>query len=593
SGTLPEAGAAQMRAPEAEDAAGAADQPADAPARDVIVAIPEAAMPDGPAAQSEPETSLPAGSETQAPPTEVLAATPETPATEAARSLAPEPAPEAPEPVVIEIERLDTPAAPAVEPEAVDETPEAEPAPQPARTGEAAAVAGSASPESEAPVEAPAEETTATEASGATIAPAAGASALEADGPSAEPDAAALLPADTSPPVSENTPEPPEVLPQAQASEAGVVASTGSQNEAGPAAETSPAEAEPEVPLAPVQATNTPASEPLLAQAPPALPSEPSPEPSPEPSTAPPGEPSPATTPEPAPEPSSGGTASGRPPVLPMPSGATGIAVNRGAAAEESAQRPGGAAVVRRLPVTAEAADPTDTDPSAEPDLSDLPAVRRFAATPALMPGEVPMGVVLIEAAEAEAAILALALPLTIALDPADSDAPRRAAVYRAAGHEIALIATGVPALATASDLAVTLDGWRRAFPETVAIIDRPVNGLGANARLARNMAEMLASEGLGAVSLRDGPDAWLGAARNEGLPSAPVYRDLDDGGQNEFTVRRLIDRGAFEALRQPGIVIAGSAADPSVISELAGFARGGGRAGVGLAPVSSVLQGR
>ena len=48
-----------------------------------------------------------------------------------------------------------------------------------------------------------------------------------------------------------------------------------------------------------------------------------------------------------------------------------------------------------------------------------------------------------------------------------------------------------------------------------------------------------------------------------------------------------MIDRAAFEALRQDSIVITGSADNPEIMAALNSFAMGGGRDGVMLAPVS------
>ena len=217
------------------------------------------------------------------------------------------------------------------------------------------------------------------------------------------------------------------------------------------------------------------------------------------------------------------------------------------------------------------------------------PAVRRFAAEFTPEPGVHLLGLVLIDAAEAEEALTALPFALTVALDPSDPDAPRRARAYRAAGHEVALLASGLPRLATASDVLVTLNAWTADFPETVALMDVPVNGIGAQRGLAQELTAMLASEGYGAIALRDGIDAYLQAARDAGLATAPVYRQIDDEGQSEVTIRRLIDRAAFEAQRQSGILIAGSAANPDTLAALSAFAADG-RRGVVLAPASAVL---
>ncbi|WP_417628258.1 divergent polysaccharide deacetylase family protein, partial [Pararhodobacter aggregans] len=317
----------------------------------------------------------------------------------------------------------------------------------------------------------------------------------------------------------------------------------------------------------------------------------PVPEPSAPQEPAAPGLPAPVIAPAlPRGEPLLPGAAPERPPVSTLPGQVAGVIVGRGTLGDVSTVRRGGVQMAGRLPTIGDTADEAPADATtAAPDTR--PAVERFAAQPALGADQVPLGVVLIDEPAAETAILALPVPVTVALDPYDPEAPRRAAAYRAVGHEIALQAMRVPQLATPSDLETLIDGWQRAFPEAMAVIDVPVNGLGANPALARNVAAMLATEGYGAIALRDGLDAFLQASRGAGLRAASVYRVIESDDQSEFTIRRLIDRAAFEALRQPAVVIAAAASDRDTMRELTDFAEGAGRAGVGLAPVSAVLN--
>ena len=277
-----------------------------------------------------------------------------------------------------------------------------------------------------------------------------------------------------------------------------------------------------------------------------------------------------------------------RPPVTILPTVVPGVVVSRGGLGDGSMVLRGGGATAGRLPTIGEAPSAAAEPAPAE---DTRPAVVRFAATPEIAAGEMPMGVVLTDDPGAETAILALPVPVTIAMDPYDPDAPRRAEAYRRAGHEIALSALNLPGLATDSDLATIIEAWRRTFPEAVAVIDVPLNGLGANPRLARNFAAALAPEGYGAISLRDGLDAFLRAARGQGMRAASVYRMIEPSEQSDVALRRLIDRAAFEALRQPGVLIAGSAADFDTMRELGDFARGSGRAGVALVPASAILN--
>ncbi|MCW1932471.1 divergent polysaccharide deacetylase family protein [Pararhodobacter zhoushanensis] len=313
------------------------------------------------------------------------------------------------------------------------------------------------------------------------------------------------------------------------------------------------APAESQSPLAPVPAARVPLSEPLLPRAP--------------------------------------GFAIERPPVQPMPTGTPQVAVRRGATADSAPRQVEGVTVGRLARIGAPVPEGSTAEPTPDPADPGLSAAQRFAAQPAISGDERPLGVVLTDSAASQSAILALGVPVTVALDPYDADAPRRAAEYRSAGYEIALLAARMPALATPADLTVILDAWMRDFPETVALMDVPLNGVGANPTLARDLTAMLAVDGYAAIALRGGLDAFLQAAEDSDLPAVAVYREIDSAGQSEIAVRRMIDRAAFEALRRPGILIAGSADDRGLMTELADFAQGRGRSGVALAPASAVLS--
>lgn len=304
------------------------------------------------------------------------------------------------------------------------------------------------------------------------------------------------------------------------------------------------------------------------------------------------------------------------PRVQAMPSGTPGVSVRRGTDTEGASSEPAdpsprartvAGVTVGRLPRigatgdTAAAPTGAASAPDAAPDASgtagpaaadpDQPAYRRFAAVLDVPPDSRRMGVVLTDAPGAEAALLELPFAVTVAMDPYDPDGPRRAAEYRRAGHEVALLAAGVPPLATASDIAVTLRVWTQAYPEIIGLMDVPVNGIGSRRALAQDMAGMLVPEGFAVIALRGGLDAFLQSAQDAGLAAAPVFRALDDGGQNLATIRRLIDRAAFEALRSDGIIVSGSADSPETIAALTGFAGGLGRDGVTLVPASAVLE--
>ncbi|MFT3690110.1 divergent polysaccharide deacetylase family protein [Paenirhodobacter sp.] len=92
-------------------------------------------------------------------------------------------------------------------------------------------------------------------------------------------------------------------------------------------------------------------------------------------------------------------------------------------------------------------------------------------------PGALPvMAVVLVDVGVAaggldRAAIKALDVPVTIALDPTRPDAAEAAADYRTAGIEVAILAPDLP---EGADADAALDAWRKAVPGAVAVVAGP-----------------------------------------------------------------------------------------------------------------------
>lgn len=262
-----------------------------------------------------------------------------------------------------------------------------------------------------------------------------------------------------------------------------------------------------------------------------------------------------------------------------------------------------GGVVVGRLPsigdpepgLEDEAADAAGSDtPVADDAAPQLPAYLRYAA-PFENDTGLPLMTLLVydtqADADAEQALLALDFPVSIVLDPADEDAPRRAALYRDAGHEIVLLAAGLPAGATASDIEVTFVGWHAALPEVVAVMDPPEGILRGNVMLARNVMPVLSEAGRGLILQGGGLGGLRQAATAEGVPSASVFRSLDDADENRHTIRRYLDRAVFEAQQQGRVVVTGRAAHEETIAAISLWRRQGRVDDVALAPVSAVLQ--
>jgi len=259
---------------------------------------------------------------------------------------------------------------------------------------------------------------------------------------------------------------------------------------------------------------------------------------------------------------------------------------------------------IGRAPATEERAteepaprEPADaaagTAPQTASGLPPLPARERNAAAYDPAPGPL-FAVILLDAPAdpgAEAAIVGLPMPVAVALDPHDPDAPRRARAYRAAGHEVLIVLTGLPMGATASDLEVTFDAWFRALPEAVALMESPEGGFQGNRGMAQAIMPFLNADGYGLITFERGLNPVQQSAASAGVASTSVFRVIDGDDENQFVIRRYLDRATFRAQQEGRVVVVGRAANPETIDGLIGW-RMEGRAGqVAIVPVSATLR--
>lgn len=254
-----------------------------------------------------------------------------------------------------------------------------------------------------------------------------------------------------------------------------------------------------------------------------------------------------------------------------------GVAVNRLPSVGGGA----GAAPVAAAPVLPEA-----TAPLVAFRAEFVPSGAPMLALVLLDPGAEPGG-------PDVAALQALGLPMTIALDPMRAGAAEAALGYRAAGFEVAILASRLPAGATPSDLEVALADWRRVLPEAVALVEPPVPVVQGNRGLSQQLIAALAREGLGlATQAGRGLNAAEQLATAADVPQVLIWRVLDAEGDKAPAIRRYLDRAAFEAARGQGVAVM-LHAWPESLAALAGWQRGR-EGGPELAPLSALaLAGR
>ena len=248
---------------------------------------------------------------------------------------------------------------------------------------------------------------------------------------------------------------------------------------------------------------------------------------------------------------------------------------------------------------TAEAATPpaSSVNPDGSPALvidgeAEQPPLQKYAR-PFENPDAKPLfSIILIDTGEADldrAALAAMPFAVTFALDPMAPSAGVASAIYRSAGQEVIMVATGIPAGATAADLEVTFASNATALPEAVAVIDTEFGAFQGDRPMATQVVPILKAQGRGLISWDRGLNAADQVARREGLASGMVFRKLDGQGENKSAVRRALDRAAFKAAQDGRVIVIGQTL-PRTVAALMEWAVEGRAASVALAPVSAVL---
>ncbi|NUB43721.1 divergent polysaccharide deacetylase family protein [Fertoebacter nigrum] len=186
-------------------------------------------------------------------------------------------------------------------------------------------------------------------------------------------------------------------------------------------------------------------------------------------------------------------------------------------------------------------------------------------------------------------ALAALPFPVSFVIDPLAPDAGTAAAIYRAAGQEVLMLATGIPAGATAADLEVTFAAHATALPEAVAVIDLPDDGFQDSAQLAGEVATLVQAQGRGLMTYERGLNPADQVARRQGVPAATVFRTLDAEDEASPAIRRYLDRAAFKAAQEGRVAVIGTTR-PETVAALLEWSVEGRASSVALAPASAVL---
>ncbi|WP_133486299.1 divergent polysaccharide deacetylase family protein [Aliiroseovarius marinus] len=152
-----------------------------------------------------------------------------------------------------------------------------------------------------------------------------------------------------------------------------------------------------------------------------------------------------------------------------------------------------------------------------------------------------------------------LPFPVSVILDVTAPDLDDAIAFYRAAGAELVMQAD-LPPNATPTDAEVNLQVQQPKLNMGVAVYMAPDSGFQTNAPLSRQIAEILVASGHGLITLPEGLNTGHKNALKTGVPAGLVFRDLDGNGQDNKVIRRFLDNAAFKADQQDGVILMGRA---------------------------------
>ncbi|WP_309666317.1 divergent polysaccharide deacetylase family protein [Tabrizicola sp.] len=241
------------------------------------------------------------------------------------------------------------------------------------------------------------------------------------------------------------------------------------------------------------------------------------------------------------------------------------------------------------------------------PRIGDQPAVVAEAEPGAAAP-DTPLGqfarpfdnpdgkpvfaIVLIDTGEAtldRQALANLPFAVTFALDPLAPDTAQHAAIYRAAGQEVVMLATGIAEGSNASDIEVAFQSMAQGLPESVAVMDVPELRFQGNRPLASLVVPVVAAQGRGLLTWDQGLNAADQVARREDLAATTVFRNLDGAGEDRSAIRRYLDRAVFKAGQDGRVTVVGHSREETVAALLEWTVEGRA-ATVVLAPLSAAL---
>ncbi|MEL7460322.1 MAG: divergent polysaccharide deacetylase family protein [Pseudomonadota bacterium] len=176
---------------------------------------------------------------------------------------------------------------------------------------------------------------------------------------------------------------------------------------------------------------------------------------------------------------------------------------------------------------------------------------------------------------------------VSFAVDARTANAGEIAAAYRAAGREVVLIPS-FPPRATPQDIEVALGANLAEVPGAVAVMDPGSAGFQNDRSSVGQVIAVLAESGHGLITMSRGLNPAQQIADRFEVPAALIFNDLGRSADASSAARAL-DRVAFRARQETGIIVLGSA-DAVTKDGIKAWLDGRSADGLQLAPVSAVM---
>lgn len=224
----------------------------------------------------------------------------------------------------------------------------------------------------------------------------------------------------------------------------------------------------------------------------------------------------------------------------------------------------------------------------AEVQPAELSPLQAFAQPFAITSNKPLFSVVLIDAGEADLDRQALAdLPLSIsfALDPRHENVAEQAALYRAAGREVIML------LPEGTD-AATLAEYGNKIPQAVVVMEQSAQSFQSDRAISEAIVPEIIAQGRGLLTWEGPNNLAEQLAKRQALPSAVIFRSLDEGNEEAPVIRRYLDRAVVKADQEGQVTVIGQAR-AETIKALIEWSIEGRSANVTLAPLSASLTTR